>query len=254
MALDTRGDPWSRRGIPPGRVAWAVWAACATSAGPADRAKVRGPGHPCTRGKVQAREPVSGAGATWGMDPARRTPVPAARSPRTPPPAGPPTWDSPAVRRRRSAPRGSPPGLRSPGSERAPMRKLHTRIGVGIRVSGAGILFSEDENNQRSARPAPRWPPRRPAATSPPRPATPLGRPPPRRRTPTQNRQGERPPASFGSTSRQGRDQSFHVAEVALPGEVLGTSRMASYLTIFFLSNAYYFIYFKKIYIREPLS
>lgn len=59
---------------------------------------------------------------------------------------------------------------RSPGSEQAPKRKLHTRIGVGIRVSGAGIRLSEDEDDQGSARPAPRWPPRRPAATSQPRP------------------------------------------------------------------------------------
>ncbi|MEJ1276573.1 hypothetical protein NN561_007479 [Cricetulus griseus] len=62
--------------------------------------------------------------------------------------------------------------------------------GSGSEVSGAGIRLAEDEEARRSARPAPRWPPRRPAATSPPRPATPLGRPPPRCPTPTQNRPG----------------------------------------------------------------
>lgn len=62
-------------------------------------------------------------------DPAVRTSVSAARSPRTPPPAGPPTWGSSAFPGRRA---GHRPGRRSP----APSQRLR---GSCTRRSGSGV-------------------------------------------------------------------------------------------------------------------
>lgn len=208
------GRRWTLAGIPGADAAshrdeWpGQWAACATSAGRAGRAKVRGPGHPCTRAKVQAREPGSGAGATR-----REGPGSPAACPRRPEP--------PTLRRRPAR----PPGTRPRSVAAAPLRAGHRQArahlapserlcGSCTRGSGSGSgcparrSGSERTRTTRAARvrrqdglrtaPLPR---RRHA---PPRPSAGLRR---AAAHPPRTGPGARP--SFGPTSRQGRDQSF---------------------------------------------
>lgn len=180
------------------------------------RAKVRRLGHPCTREKVRPGEPGSGLGRCClgsrfpGECPRHpRPPHPATRQPARPPGARPRPGAAARVTVQSRAHLGPSERLRGSCTRRS---------GSGSRVRGsrAGIRLTEDEEDLRGARPVPRWPPHRPAATSPPRPATPLGRPPPRCPTPTQNWPGctaahvvLSPPPGPAAI------KAFHVAEVA---------------------------------------
>nr|BAC26443.1 unnamed protein product [Mus musculus] len=214
------------------------------------RAKVRGPGHPCTRRRVRPGEPGSGPERCWEGP---RCPDECLRRPEPPHsaagrPAGPPTWGSPASRRHRA---GHRPGPRSPGSERAPAQKLHTRIGVGGRVGGpsrgSGLRWTRKTRGacaprQDGLRAAP-LPRRRHAPT---RPSAGLHRAAPH---PPTTGPGAPPPSSFCPHPCHSRRviKAFRVAEVT-SRELLGTRRTARYLTIFFSSTGYahYFIIKKK--------
>lgn len=149
------------------------------------RAKVRGPGQPCTRVRVRPGERGS------GPERCQEGPCCPDECPRRPEPPR-PAAGRPAhlgLARVPSPPRVSPPcpALTWVGAS-ACADAAHADRGRGPgRGSRAGIRLTVDEEDERSVCPAPRWPPRRPAATSATRPDTPLGRPPPGRPTPTQN-------------------------------------------------------------------
>lgn len=207
--MATPGDPGRSRCVPPGPAAWAV---CATSAGRA------GPGEgPRAWPPVHAPEGAAGragigAGAMLGGTPLSRRV--------SPPPGAPALRRWPAGRpahlglaRVPSPPRGSPPRstLTWVGAS-ACAEAAHADRGRGPgRGSLAGIRLTVDEEDQRSVCPAPRWPPRRPAATSATRPDTPLGRPPPGCPTPTHNWPGCTAALVVLSPplSQQESDQSF---------------------------------------------
>lgn len=149
------------------------------------RAKVRRPGHPCTRGRVRPGERGSGPGVMPGGTPlsGRVSPPPVAPAPRRRPARPPGARPRPVAAERVT----DLPSAHLGRSER--LRRCCTRGSGSGPGSGVprGDRLTVDEKDQRSVCPAPRWPPRRPAATSPTRPDTPLGRPPPGRPTPTQN-------------------------------------------------------------------
>lgn len=146
------------------------------------RAKVRGPGHPCPRGwGGQVQAPGSRGRGPSDAEHGPRSPDECPRSPEPPHsaacrcvgrPAGPPTRGSPQSRRRRASHRQARAHL-GPGERLCGSCTRGVGVRVGRWVPGAGMRLGEDEEERSSARPAPRWPPRRPAATSPPRPVTP---------------------------------------------------------------------------------